>query len=131
MDNALLCNALGIRPDNAQISIPKIILRVTGGASAEDIQKAETDADIILTTYQYMSVGKSIPRMNAMVLATPRKTKSRQIINRIFRLGSDYSIERHIVDVVDHNTIFRSQLRFLKAYYAEKDYTIETVDLPL
>jgi DNA polymerase IIIc chi subunit len=72
-----------------------------------------------------MSVGKSIPKMNAIVLATPRKNKSRQIINRIFRLGSNYDIERQIVDIVDKNTIFNKNIRHRMAYYREKNYSIE------
>lgn len=97
---------------------------LTGGAADEEIKFAEDNAKVILTTYSYMSVGKSIPKMNALVLATPRKRKSRQIINRIFRLGSDASITRKIVDIIDWSTLFKSQWYKRKAYYDEKQYTI-------
>ena len=101
------------------------VITLTGGAGNSNIKKAEDSAQVILSTYQYMSVGKSIPKMNAIVLATPRKSKSRQIINRIFRLGSDYSIQRQIIDLVDQRTIFRNQWRKRLRYYKEKDYLIE------
>ena len=72
-----------------------------------------------------MGTGVSIPRMDALILATPRKTKSRQYINRIFRLGSDYTSVRKIIDIVDWCTHMKAQYYHRKKYYAEKNYPIE------
>ena len=101
------------------------IMKVVGGASASDVQNARDTATVILTTYQYAGTGCSIPKMNAVILATPRKSKSRQTINRIFRLGSNYDIERKIVDIVDWATLYKNQWYKRKAYYVEKGYPIE------
>lgn len=114
--------------DDLSTVILENVSKLTGGARSDDIKDAELNARVILTTYQYMSVGKSIPKMNAIVLATPRKSHSRQIINRIFRLGSDYSIERQIIDIVDQRTIFKNQWYKRAKYYKEKKYEIEIVD---
>lgn len=62
--------------------------------------------------------------MDAIILTTPRKTKSRQYINRIFRLGSNYDIMRKIIDVVDWSTSMKGQWYNRKKYYDEMSYPI-------
>jgi len=101
------------------------VSRLVGGASEEHVASAEKNAQVILTTYQYMSVGKSIPRMNAMVLASPRKSYNEQTIKRIFRLGSDTTIERQIVDIVDWNTTLKSQWYSRNEYFRSQKYAVE------
>jgi hypothetical protein len=71
-----------------------------------------------------MGTGKSIPKMDAIILATPRRRKSRQYIGRIFRLGSNYDITRKIVDIVDWATPLKSQWYQRKLYYDEKKFPI-------
>jgi superfamily II DNA or RNA helicase len=102
------------------------VMKVVGGASADDVQNARDTATVILTTYQYAGTGCSIPKMNAVILATPRKSKSRQTINRIFRLGSNYEVERQIIDIVDWATLYKNQWYKRKKYYVEKGYPITT-----
>jgi hypothetical protein len=99
-------------------------MTIMGGCLSEDMNKAEKNANIILTTYQFMGTGKSIPKMNCIILTTPRKRKSRQFINRIFRLDSDYSINRIICDIVDMKTTLKNQWYIRKKYYEEKEYPI-------
>jgi CheY-like chemotaxis protein len=101
-----------------------VIMDLMGGASADDMDSAKKTAKVILTTYQFMGTGVSIPRMDALILATPRKTKSRQYINRIFRLGGDYSSVRKVIDVVDWRTHMKAQYYHRKKYYDEKQYPI-------
>ena len=100
------------------------IMTIMGNSTQDAVAAAEAHSRIILTTYQYFGVGKSIPRMNAMILATPFRTGSKQYIGRIFRLGSDYSIVRNIIDIVDWDTTLKSQWYSRKKYYAEKEYPI-------
>jgi hypothetical protein len=73
-----------------------------------------------------MGTGCSIPKMDALVLVTPRKKKSKQFAGRIFRLGSDYSITRKIYDVVDWRTHMKGQWYERNKYYKEKKYPVET-----
>lgn len=103
----------------ASIEMPesdkKIILY--GGSSEETIDKAKKMSNVILTTYQYSSTGVSITKMNGLVLATPRRSNMKQIINRVFRLGSDQSIRRMIVDIVDAKLPIKRQVQErIKAY---------------
>lgn len=93
----------------------KIILY--GGSSEQTIQTANDISNIIFTTYQYSSTGVSIKKMDCLVLTTPRRTNMKQIINRVFRLGSDQTIERQIIDIIDVKMpIKRQHLERLKAY---------------
>jgi hypothetical protein len=71
-----------------------------------------------------MGTGKSIVKMNGLVLAHSRKNKMRQFINRIFRLGSDATITREIWDICDIKTRIASQWRTRKEYYESKKYKI-------
>jgi superfamily II DNA or RNA helicase len=105
------------------------IIKVTGGASSEEVKNARENAQVILTTYQYMGTGFSISRMDSIILATPRKRKSKQYINRIFRLDGDTNIRRQIVDIVDQCTLFKNQLRNRKKYYEEQGYDINYTTL--
>ena len=101
-----------------------LISTIMGNSAEEKVAEAEVHSRIILTTYQYFGVGKSIPRMNAMIVATPFRTGSKQYIGRIFRLGSDYSIVRKIIDIVDWDTTLKSQWYARKKFYIEKEYPI-------
>lgn len=93
----------------------KIILY--GGSSDQTIQTANDMSNIIFTTYQYSSTGVSIKKMDCLVLTTPRRSNMKQIINRVFRLGSDQTIERQIIDLIDMKMpIKRQHLERLKAY---------------
>lgn len=107
----------------------KTMTKITGGASEEKINLAELHAKIILTTYQFMGTGKSIPKMDAIILVTPRKTKSEQYIKRIFRLSGDNSITRQIIDIVDMNTALRSQWSHRKRYYKKQGFPITDVEI--
>jgi superfamily II DNA or RNA helicase len=99
-------------------------IRLVGGSSSNEMILAKETKNIILTTYQYFGTGTSIPKMNCVILSTPRKSKSRQFIGRIFRLGSDYSIERQIIDIVDVKTTLKNQWQTRLEFYKEKKYEI-------
>jgi len=99
-------------------------VRIVGGSTTKDLKHAELNARIIFTTYQYMGTGKSIVKMNALILATPRKSKMAQYIKRIFRLGSDESIDRVVYDIVDMKTTLSNQWSKRKKFYKSENYKI-------
>lgn len=101
-----------------------MVKQLMGGSTSDDIAYAKEHSNIILTTYQYMGTGCSIPKMDAIILGTPRRKKSKQYINRIFRLGSDYDSVREIIDIVDVATHMKNQWYSRKKYYDEKKYPI-------
>ena len=101
------------------------VKQLMGGGTVTDMEHAKQHCNVILTTYQYMGTGCSIPKMDALILATPKKKKGKQYVNRIFRLGSDYGSVREIVDIVDMHTHMKSQWYKRKKYYDEKKYAIK------
>jgi superfamily II DNA or RNA helicase len=98
--------------------------RVVGGASAEDIDYAELHSNVILSTFQFFGTGKSIPKLDAIILCSPRKRKSKQFVGRIFRLGGNYSIVRQIIDIVDWGSVLKSSWYNRKKFYNEMEYPI-------
>jgi hypothetical protein len=107
------------------------IVVLTGGANDDAIDYANTKARVILTSYQYSSVGTNIPQMTNLLLATPRKSNLSQIVGRILRRGTDENNQkiRKIIDIVDQNSIFYNSSRVRMEYYIQEQYKIETIDL--
>ncbi len=94
---------------------------LTGGAKADDIARVAQSSKIIFSTYGYMGTGKSIPRMDTIVFATPHKTGTSQYIGRIFRPGPNQHVPRIIVDIVDKRLKLSSQFSSRKRIYKEQE----------
>ena len=60
------------------------------------LKHAKDNSRIILITYGYGSEALSIPKMDAIILASPRKAKIRQTLGRILRMGGNYESERMV-----------------------------------
>jgi hypothetical protein len=106
------------------------VTQLLGGADDNDIYEAKTFSRIIVTTYAYSSTGVSIDKLNAAILATPRKNGMVQILGRIYRLAGDASITRRIVDLVDWSTPLKKQYyERRKTYLSKLDTNIEIVEI--
>jgi superfamily II DNA or RNA helicase len=101
--------------------------RLVGGAKADTIENAKKYSNVILSTFQFFGTGVSIPKLDAVVLCSPRKRKSKQFIGRIFRLGSDYNIVRQIIDIVDWGSVLKNSWQLRKKYYKNMEYPIEEI----
>jgi superfamily II DNA or RNA helicase len=98
-----------------------------GGSSDDDIQVAQDNSKIILTTYQYSSTGVSISKLDALILATPRRNGLTQIIGRIHRLDERYQDKkRQIIDIVDNKTVLKFQYNTRKKAYEKRGCKIKT-----
>lgn len=99
---------------------------IMGGSDDTDMEIANEESDIILSTYDYMGTGRSIVKMNGLIFATPRKNKIKQFIGRIHRLGSDPKITRYVWDIIDPPLIqqSRKRLSFYKDKHSDKIFTI-------
>lgn len=105
--------------DDLEISVLK------GGISKQELLDAKNKgAHIILTTYGYSRRGISITEMTSLIMASPRRNGIKQIIGRIFRRGSDESIVREIIDIIDTRSILKNQYYDRKKIYFEKKYNI-------
>lgn len=103
--------------------------QIVGGAHPDALIHAERHAQVILTTYPYMGTGKSITHMTGAVFATPRKTRMQQYVRRVFRLGSDTQVVRHIYDIVDCRLSLKSQWYSRAKYYKEAAMPIDTMEI--
>lgn len=94
---------------------------LTGGAKPEDIARVSKSSKIIFSTYGYMGTGKSIPRMDTILFATPHKKGTSQYIGRIFRPGPNQHVPRIIIDIVDKRLKMASQFSVRKRVYNEQE----------
>lgn len=111
------------------ISFPELDINknivLYGNSSNSDVETAKNKSNLIFTTYQYSSTGVSINRMTSMILASPRKNKSTQIIGRIFRMNNENrDDERIIIDIVDNKTVLKNQLYTRMKAYKEREAII-------
>ncbi len=103
----------------------EIACTMYGGCSTEIVEKAKYTASVIFTTYAYSSTGVSIDKLNGLVLATPRKSKARQILGRVFRNKQEFlHKERMIVDICDVNSCLKQQLYGRLPAYKERNSNI-------
>ena len=106
--------------------MPISILR--GGVKKTAVGQARAArSHVVLTTYGYSRRGISLPDMTAIVLFTPRRNGTRQVQGRILRRGSDESIVRQVVDIVDVRTGLKGQFADRRKVYTEKKYPISKV----
>ena len=77
---------------------------------------------IVMTTYCYSRRGINYSHLNALVLATPRRTGLKQVLGRILRFNSDTSIVREVVDIWDCASVLKSQYQDRRAVYLERKY---------
>ncbi len=110
------------QPDSRSISVLRGASRPVARAELGKARRA--GSHIVLTTYGYSRRGISLPDMTAIVLATPRRNGYRQVLGRITRRGSDVSIVRQIVDIVDTRVSLKAQACERKKIYAEKGFDL-------
>jgi len=97
-----------------------------GGVASTAVGSARSaGSHIVLTTYGYSRRGISLPDMTAIVKATPRRNGTRQIDGRMLRRGSDESIVRQIIDVVDKCTKLGTQSTSRCKVYRERGFVIK------
>jgi len=112
------------------ISMPELNINnnivLYGSSPEDDVNTAKQNSNIIFTTFAYSSTGVSINRMTGLILASPRRSKSVQIIGRIFRLDDEKNhIHRHIIDIVDNKSVLKNQLYERKKAYADRECIIQ------
>ena len=126
IDDIMLPRPGPARADDIMLPRPgpaRAISILRGGVARDAVGKARAaGAHVVLTTYGFSRRGISLPDMTALVLASPRRHGSTQTLGRILRRGSDESILRVIVDVVDVCTGLKSQSTERKRAYTMKGY---------
>jgi len=82
---------------------------------------------VVLTTFGFSRRGISLPDMTAAVFASSRRNGGIQILGRIRRRGSDESILRQVVDIVDVCTGLKGQVYDRRVIYRKIGYPITKV----
>lgn len=123
-----MISAAGLTTHAPELEKKTATAKMVGGITSDEKNAAEK-ADIILMTYGYGKEGISIKKMNAILFATPRKSKLRQIIGRILRRGGDPSIVRHIIDIVDADTPLKKQFNERNKVYEAKNFDVFTHEI--
>jgi len=105
--------------------IPSEISVLMSGVAEDTLEIAkEYKEHVVLTTYGFSKVGISLSSMTSVILATPRRHGTAQIIGRILRKGSDETIIREVYDIVDMNIGLKSQYTTRSKTYKERLYPI-------
>jgi hypothetical protein len=107
-----------------------------GGIKDDEIRRIVGNAKIILTTYGYSGTGISIRDATAILFLTPRRANMQQILARVMRRGSDLTIPRMFIDILDNKTSARYQYgdRALAYDFYKMDVSVTKVsytDLPV
>jgi len=96
-----------------------------GGMKEAVREQGAASARILLASYAMASEAMNIKTLNAVILASPRKSVE-QSTGRILRVRPDQrQVAPVIVDIVDEHSMYQSQWRKRLTYYRKCAYQIE------
>lgn len=102
--------------------------RVVGGTGAKH-REAGFSAQVILSTYTYASEGIDIPRLDTLVMATPRGNVE-QTVGRILRPFPAKPVPM-VIDIKDAFSLFNGMAWKRHRYYKSQGYkTLFALDVP-
>lgn len=82
---------------------------------------------VILSTYQMTSEGFDVPRLNTVIMATPR-SNVKQSIGRVQR-KQEFDTQPHIIDIFDQLPTFKSGYYSRSRTYKEAKYYMQHFDV--
>ena len=104
-----------IAPDN--------VGQYVGGMKPNELRISQ-DKDIILGTFSMASEGMDIPKLNTVILASP-KSDVEQSVGRIFReKACDRTHHPLIIDIIDDFSLFKKQAEKRQKLYNKNNYKI-------
>ena len=103
------------------------ILTLMGGDKREKLKLAKKKARVIFITYGFGWRGMSMPRMDALVLGTPRRNALLQVTGRILRASGDPSSIRRIIDIIDMRNHLSRQFTARNKVYKERGFKVTKV----
>jgi superfamily II DNA or RNA helicase len=110
------------------LAVPELGLEMfTGGLKDDQVTRIASEGRVLCSTYGYAGTGVSIPKMSCIMFLTPRKAQMKQILARILRRGSDMSIPRHVIDIIDTKTCLRYQVGARMIAYDHYGFETEKV----
>ena len=94
-----------------------------GGMKPEELRESQ-EKDIILATFSMASEGMDIPKLNTVILASP-KSDVEQSVGRVFRQKAcDRKFHPLIIDIQDNFSTFTKQNEKRFKFYQKNNFTI-------
>ena len=94
-----------------------------GGVKPELLREAQ-NKDIVLGTFSMASEGMDIPKLNTIILSSP-KSDIVQSVGRILRQKKENRIKHpHIIDINDGISMFNNQYKKRLSHYSKNKYDI-------
>lgn len=94
-----------------------------GGMKNDDLVKSE-EKQILLGTYNMVSEGFDLPKLDTLIMASP-KSNVEQSIGRIQRkLSNDREYPPLVIDVVDGFSIFKNQAKKRAVFYSKSGFNV-------
>ena len=94
-----------------------------GGMKPEELRESQ-EKEIILATFSMASEGMDIPKLNTVILASP-KSDVEQSVGRVFRQKAcDRKFHPLIIDIQDTFSTFTRQCEKRIQFYHKNNYTI-------
>tara|TARA_B110000495_G_C22487765_1_gene300673 strand:+ start:28 stop:438 length:411 start_codon:yes stop_codon:yes gene_type:complete len=94
-----------------------------GGMKPEDLRESQ-EKDILLATFSMAAEGMDIPKLDTVILASP-KSDVEQSVGRIFRKKAcDRNIHPLIIDLQDNFSMFKKQCDKRLKLYKQMNFTI-------
>ena len=98
-----------------------------GGMKQSDLKNSESK-NIILGTFNMVSEGFDLPKLNTLVLASP-KSDVEQSVGRIQRqLKQDRKYTPLVLDIADQFSLFSNQAKKRSAFYHKKGFNVNEID---
>jgi superfamily II DNA or RNA helicase len=94
-----------------------------GGMKPDELRESQ-EKDILLATYSMASEGMDIPKLNTVILASP-KSDVEQSVGRIFRQKAcDRQLHPLIIDIQDNFSMFTKQCDKRIKFYHQNNFTL-------
>ena len=94
-----------------------------GGMKPDDLRESQ-EKDILLATFSMASEGMDIPKLNTVILGSP-KSDVEQSVGRVFRQkASERKFHPLIIDIQDNFSMFEKQCDKRVTFYHKNNFTI-------
>ena len=97
----------------------------TGDLKQEDRFDAEENGDILFGTYSMAAEGLDVPKLNCIILATPKKDVVQSIGRVMRKVLQDGDLRPLIIDFKDSLNVYKNQGDKREALYRRGKYNIE------
>jgi len=97
----------------------------TGDTKENDRTLAEQYADILFATYSMAAEGLDIPRLNTIILASPKKDVVQSVGRILRKILETGDIRPLIIDIADNLSLFKSQLKIRETLYKKNKYIVQ------